>query len=219
MPRRWSTETRAWAYRFLVLRDNEICDNCGDFPTTRNGLDIDHIDGNPHNNEESNLRLLCRTCNVARENRRRAKSPSVQGERVNPRTRVLKQDIPYHEGSAEMQANYLFELDYRTWLLQFIQEHGFINRKEAVNAGAEIVGCNPTTSAKYLAKLVSLAGPLQETKDMLGDVVVTFKPSFASNGHELTSLSTPAARPARRHGGRLSQPSVPPTPTNEQEVK
>jgi len=212
MPRRWATQTRYWAYRFLVLRDGELCQTCGEIPTTRNGLDIDHIDGAEHNNEESNLRLLCRTCNVARENRRRAKNPSVQEERENPRTRVLKQAIPYHEGSAEMQANFLFEVDYRSWLLKFIDESEFITKKEAINAGAEMVGCNPTTSAKYLAKLTSLAGPLTETKDMVGEVVITFRPRPNGNGHHPTPPH-PTAQPssvpvpARRRPGRLVQPS------------
>jgi len=181
MPRRWATQTRYWAYRFLVLRDGEYCQACSESPTTRNGLDIDHIDGDEHNNEESNMRLLCRKCNVARENHRRAKRPSVQEERENPRTRVMKQAIPYHEGSAEMQANFLFEIDYRSWTLQYVREHGFLTKKEAINAGAETVGCNPTTAAKYLAKLTSFVGPLTEAKDMLGDIVITLKPQ--PNGH------------------------------------
>jgi len=201
VPRRWATQTRYWAYRFLVLRDGEVCRECGEIPTTRNSLDIDHIDGDQHNKEESNMRLLCRRCNVARENRRRAKNPSVQEEREreNPRTRVLKQAIPYHEGSAEMQANFLFEVDYRTWLLKFMDEYEFITKKEAINAGAEMVGCNPTTSAKYLAKLTSLAGPLCETKDMTGEVVILYRPRPAGNGHHPT--------PTRPSGEGLVQPS------------
>lgn len=199
MPRRWATQTRYWVYRFLVLRDGEVCQECGKIPTTRNSLDIDHMDGNPHNNEESNLRLLCRECNVARENKRRSAPPSVQEERENPRTRVLKQAIPYHEGSAEMQANFLFEVDYRSWLVQFVREFGFITKKEAINAGAEIVGCNPTTSAKYLAKLTSLAGPLVETKDMVGDVVIILKPqpNGKGNGHKPVAQSKEVLCPTK----------------------
>jgi hypothetical protein len=80
--------------------------------------------------------------------------------------------VVYRDGSAEMQANYLFELDYRNWLNAYIDENGFIPKKEAINAGAEVVGCNPTTSAKYLAKLTSIVGPLAEMKDMLGEVII-----------------------------------------------
>lgn len=175
MPRRWSTETRAWAYRYLVLRDGEFCQICHRSPTTFNGLDIDHIDGNKHHNEESNLRLLCRTHNVSLENVRRSTNPSVQREREIPRTRVIKQAVSYRDGSPEMQANYLYEIDYRKWLIDYLQEHGFLPKKEAINAGAEVVGCNPTTSAKYLAKLTSLFGPLLQSKDMLGDDVIVLK--------------------------------------------
>jgi len=159
------------------------------------------------------MRLLCRRCNVARENRRRAKNPSVQEEREreNPRTRVLKQAIPYHEGSAEMQANFLFEIDYRSWLLKFMDEYEFITKKEAINAGAEVAGCNPTTSAKYLAKLTSLAGPLTETKDMTGEVVILYRPRPNGNGHHPTAQSFPkkgsVPTPARPSGEGLVQPS------------
>jgi hypothetical protein len=213
MPRRWATQTRYWAYRFLVLRDGEVCQDCGEIPTTRNSLDIDHIDGDPHNKEESNLRLLCRTCNVARENRRRAKNPSVVCVRENPRTRVLKQAIPYHTGSAEMQASFLFEIDYRSWLLKFMDEYEFITKKEAINAGAETVGCNPATAARYLGKLVSLAGPLFETKDMTGEVVILYRPRPNGNGHHPTPPHHPTAQPSsepeptRRRPGRLVEPS------------
>lgn len=191
MSRRWSVQTRAWAYRYLVLRDGEICAECTNAPTTFYGLDIDHIDGNIHNKEESNLRLLCRRCNVSRENKRRAHSPSRQreSERVIeiPRTRVVKSAVVYHSGSVEMQANLLFEIDYRSWLFSYLQQNEFISKKEAINAGAEFVGCNPSTSAKYLSKLTSLYGPLMELKDMLGEVMVVYKPSSNVNGHTVDS--------------------------------
>lgn len=182
MPRRWATETRAWAYRFLCLRDGEICQVCHRSPTTFYSLDIDHSDGNPKNNRESNLRLLCRSCNVSQENHRLAKSRSVQGERESSWTRVVKLSVPYRDGSPEMQANLLFEIDFRAWLIQHISKYEFISKKEAINSGAEVVGCNPTTSAKYLAKLTSQRGPLAEMKDMLGDLVIVSKDSLSGNG-------------------------------------
>ena len=173
MPRRWATDTRKWAYNYLSLRDGNYCQLCRYVPTTRYGLDIDHIDRNKNNNVSSNLRLLCHSCNVSDENKKRRKIPSVaERERENPSTRIVKSSVVYRDGSAEMQANYLFELDYRNWLNDYIDENGFIPKKEAINAGAEVVGCNPTTSAKYLAKLTSIVGPLAEMKDMLGEVII-----------------------------------------------
>jgi len=48
--------------------------------------------------------------------------------------------------------------------------HGFIYTE-----GAEIVGCSPTTTARYLAKLTSPSGPLEETTDSLGHRVLVLK--------------------------------------------
>ena len=106
-----------------------------------------------------------------------------------------------------MQANFLFEIDYRSWLLKFMDEYEFITKKEAINAGAEMVGCNPTTSAKYLAKLTSLAGPLTETKDMTGEVVILYRPRPAGNGHHPTAQPSSVPTPARPPGEGLVEPS------------
>ena len=76
-PRRLGKMSRIFCYRWLVLRDGERCSRCFEIPTTRNentetqSLEIDHIDGNEHNWEEDNLRLLCKSCNVTLENQSR----------------------------------------------------------------------------------------------------------------------------------------------------
>lgn len=181
MPRRWGSNTRLWAYRYLVLRDGEHCDICTKIPTTRNGLDIDHKDGNKNNDNPSNLRLLCRHCNVILENKSRLHEmsklePSVRGEREReegqPSTRLVREAVDYKGGSVEMQASFLFELDYREWVLLQVTQRGAVLKKEAIYAGAELVGCSPNTTTKYLAKLTSAAGPLQEYKDKLGDTLL-----------------------------------------------
>lgn len=177
MPRRFSSETRKWIYNYLVLRDGEKCAICDYVPTTRNTLDIDHADNNKRNNAQSNLRLACRGCNVAKENKRRRGRPSDQREREreNPNTRIFKLAVPYSSGSPEMQANACYEIPYRVWLLSYITDHDFIGKPDAINAGAEYVGCNPTTARKYLDKLTSLLGPLAETKDATGQTVISLK--------------------------------------------
>lgn len=170
-----------------MLRDGEQCCDCGAIPTTRNGLDIDHIDGDKNNYDPLNLRLLCRHCNVVRENKARAhekgdSGPSAQGERERekgqPSTRLAKEAVDYKGGSIEMQACFLFELDYRDWVLKEVKQRGSFLKKEAIFAGAEIVGCSPTTTSKYLAKLTSSAGPIQEYRDKLGDTLL-----IPRNGH------------------------------------
>jgi len=185
MPRRFSDSTRTWIYRYLALRDGDRCAACGITPreldkngysTPRNRLEIDHVDSNPRNNGESNLQLLCPTCNTSKENRRRRGRPKLSSDLcVCAETYVMKQAIPYAEASAEMRANAQYELSFRAWLMDYIQQHGHIGKADAVNAGAEICGCNPSTSGRYLAKLTSLVGPLRESKDRTGTVTISLK--------------------------------------------
>lgn len=40
----------------------EYCQNCGTFPNSKRDLDVDHIDGNKHNNNPENLQTLCKPC-------------------------------------------------------------------------------------------------------------------------------------------------------------
>jgi len=180
-PRRWGINTRLWAYRFLVLRDGEQCARCFNIPTAQNELDIDHIDGDPNNNDPDNLRLLCRKCNVTLENQRRAgrTPPSDQyvcereGKEGKASTRISRDIVNYKEGSQEMQANFLFELDFRRWLIGNIREQGGYPKTDAIASGAELVGCSPSTTSRYLTKLTSKEGPLKESKNRLIKVNMT----------------------------------------------
>lgn len=193
MPRRWGLNTRVWAYRYLCLRDGEHCTRCSTIPTAQNTLDIDHIDGDSWNSDPENLRLLCRGCNVALANIARKdqvelvrfSSARKERERGKPSTKLVREVVDYKRGSSEMQANLLFELQFRRWALERVKDQGGLLKKEAINAGAEIVGCSPTTTAKYLDKLTSAAGPLQEGRDLLGDTILVFKPI---DGEEVITL-------------------------------
>jgi len=52
--------------RYEVLRANPYCSLCG--RTAHDGvrLEIDHMDGNPMNNNRSNLQILCQECNIGK---------------------------------------------------------------------------------------------------------------------------------------------------------
>jgi 5-methylcytosine-specific restriction endonuclease McrA len=52
----WTGELRVK----VRLRDNYTCQSCG----KKRSLDVHHIDSNKHNNSESNLILLCRSCHL-----------------------------------------------------------------------------------------------------------------------------------------------------------
>lgn len=180
MPRRWGVNTRLWAYRFLVIRDGEKCQDCGLIPTTQNSLDIDHLDGNQLNGDPDNLQLLCRSCNVAKENKSRPSSAKRERERTEgkPATRVAKEDAGYRQGSPEMKANLLYEVSFRRWIMSKVRELGGYPKKEATNEGAELFGCSPLTTQRYLAKLTSPAGSLDEETDMLGHSILVLKPEL-----------------------------------------
>ena len=187
MPKRWGVNTRLWAYRYLVLRDGEFCQECGKIPTTQNTLDIDHVDGNPKNNEKDNLRLLCRICNTKLGNRARPWSDKRERERERereegkPATRISKEDANYRQGSPEMKANLLYEVSFRRWLMSQICSQGGYYKKEAITEGAELFGCSPLTTARYIEKLTSKAGTLREEKDSLGYTFLVLRPELVSN--------------------------------------
>lgn len=219
MPRRWGINTRLWAYRYLVLRDGEMCSRCYEIPTAqKDTLDIDHIDGNDWNNEPDNLQLLCRSCNVTKENQRRAgvAPPGDQyvcereGKEGKAQTRVSREVVNYAEGSTEMQANFLFELDFRKWLLGKIRVLGGYPKLDAINSGAELVGCSPSTTARYLVKLTSSAGPLRESRDMLKDTILELKDHLKPEATILVDLDRWQAKQGQKESDRPGQYSLEP---------
>jgi predicted chitinase len=83
-----------------------------------------------------------------------------------------------------MQANLTYEVTFRRWITATITTHGFYDRITAINEGAEVVGCSPATTARYLAKLTSASGPLTQAKDALGYSVLILKPHLQTPAHE-----------------------------------
>ncbi len=185
MANRFQAKTRLWAYRFLVIRDGEFCQRCHRKVAATFPLEIDHADGNPKNDSPDNLRLLCKRCNIILEHEYRSKSAMREREREiiegKISTRILKAEAVYKEGSSEMKANLLCEVSYRKWLLKEIDTQGGLDKKEAINSGAELVGCSPLTTKRYLEKLTSTGGCLKEELDMLGHPYLVFKESFAKS--------------------------------------
>ena len=71
-----NTNSKAWRIiRAGILgRDRYTCGHCGRF-----GNEVDHVDGDSHNNDEANLQTLCHRCHsskTARETWHGAKNTS-----------------------------------------------------------------------------------------------------------------------------------------------
>ena len=195
--RRMSTDRYNDKWEILTLRDGQKCRQCnrkpGD-PTTKleqkQGyldtveLQIDHIDGNPHNNESLNLQFLCKGCNIKKgSNFRETKLEEVrkmqrygkQNAHILPATRDVKRRVDYSTGDASMQVNGICELRFSDWLINEVKRVAVVNKKEAISSGAHIAGCSVLTTKRYLEKLTCSVGPLKEEKDCFGERTIVLR--------------------------------------------
>jgi hypothetical protein len=229
--RRLDRKTYITGYQLCKFRDGEKCAICGghigDMMPAKlirkwklttdkiEGLEIDHIDGNPLNNppDGTNWRLLCKACNLemwvraggvdreregevvgkqtrtsikkGEETRRQEKVDAEveemkrEGRELRPATSIVKQQVCYLDGEPTMQVNAFLESAYGKWLVKELDARGFMTWKEALNGGAYVTGGSQLTLKRYLDKLCSLPGPLEEfTADDAGEKLVRFKAKF-----------------------------------------
>jgi hypothetical protein len=186
MPKRFTKKERKIIYGFLSQRDGEHCDLCGSTPPEV-FLEVDHKEGTYLDYSPEKLRLLCKSCNRADGNRRRQrqsdKSPTKSVPRVSMREwgrssqspSTLKDTLDYQSGPVEMQANELFEGDFRNWLFAYLKENGSIDWDEAIHSGAQFVDCSSQSTERYLKKLTSLEGPLCKVKGSSRKWLVEFR--------------------------------------------
>jgi len=185
MANRFQIRQHDIAYKFIAARDGEYCLQCKKKPPVK--LQIDHADNNPDNWDPENLHLLCQKHNLefrgkpAAEHKKAIRDYSANNERERARergrenTHLVKDMVDFRNASPEMKANSYYETQFREWLLTVIREQRLITKVEASNSGAEVVGCSPLTANRYLAKLTSSVGPLRESKDATGTVIISFK--------------------------------------------
>lgn len=188
MPRRFQADVHKIFYDYIAARDGDYCliGRIG-HKKCHGELQIDHADSNPRNWNYDNLHLLCQKHNLEMRNRTsdehlrliRAYSAKNVRECVRERgiesTHILKAIVNYSQGSIEMQANSICERIFIDWILTEIKRLGQLLKKEAINSGAAVAGCSPVTASRYLDKLTCLVGPLQESRDQTGTVVISFR--------------------------------------------
>jgi hypothetical protein len=175
-------------YSFLAFRDGEWCIICGPDKKHKN-LEIDHADGDPNNWSPSNLYLVCHQHNCwlrgmdAKKHLRTIRDYSAKNVCVCvkkfsfPGTMKVRDLVDYKQGSPEMQANSYFEVEYREWILGEVNRLGTMRSDDAIYAGAEVVGCSPETTRRYLKKLTSVIGVIKEEKDQYGNKIIRFRGS------------------------------------------
>jgi len=188
MPNRFQVNQHDLAYNFLAAYEGEYClvgrishKKCAGI------LQIDHADNDPWNWKPGNMHLVCQKHNLdlrklsTKEHKAKIARYSAKNERE--RKKIIG-DVPgdlvmamvdYTSGSPEMQVNNLCKKIFTDWTMELLNKHGQWPKKDIINSGAHVSGCNPQTSRRYLDALTSSVGPLQESHDQTGTVVIGFR--------------------------------------------
>ncbi len=164
MKRFQNKAARYYAYLYLVKRDNpaDECGKCAKCNVTDNDreLVIDHIDGNPYNWREDNLRLLCRSCNVPWK--KTTEPPAIiKSECVNAKDAGEVERVGLSQSSVEIQINLDKEPKFRSAVQFYVFTKRQAGYTDVVYRFAEEIGISPVTADRYLKKMTSDAGPLK----------------------------------------------------------
>jgi hypothetical protein len=103
---------------------------------------------------------------------------SREKKELRPSTSVVKQQVSYRDGESTMQANAFLQSAWGKWLVNQLNERGFMPRKEAKFSGAYVTGGSPITIERYLETALSPAGPIEKFTDEAGEVLIRWKPRF-----------------------------------------
>jgi hypothetical protein len=192
MPNRFQEAQHNLAYNFICKNDGEYCLACYIEKGLKHKppaikLQIDHADNNPSNWSPYNLHFLCQTHNLKMrkltsiEHKKLIENYSAKNERVRARenfnipTILAKEIIDYTNGSPEMQANSLFEQKWLDFMHAWIRTNGSIPKEEAINSGALIAGCNPSTTTRYLSKYTASLSCFKISRDSSGAKIVVYR--------------------------------------------
>lgn len=188
MPNRFQVTVHKILFDYIAARDGAYCliGRIG-HKKCHGELQIDHVDSNPRNWNYDNLCLLCQKHNIEMRNKTPAEHLRViraysarnvcvsMKQRGIESTHTLKAIVNYSQGSIEMQTNSICERIFIDWILTEIKRLGQLLKKEATNSGAAVAGCSPVTISRYLDKLTCSVGPLKESRDQTGHVIVAFR--------------------------------------------
>ena len=155
---RYPASVSIWQYRYLVKRDGDTCQKCGISSLEKN-LEIDRIDGDPGDNDPSNLRLLCHSCNVSEWHKRKfgveRVSVCVRDKSVGA---GVERQMNVEREPPEMRVARTKEPLYTAWILENINRSGGLTMYDAIYEGAECMDISPITARRWLMKKLTKAG-------------------------------------------------------------
>ncbi len=146
---RMSGRNRKKLFAMLKQRDGAYCFICGE-PGDEKTLVIDHADNDNSNNDPSNLHLVCRAINAAKNPRKSVRRiQSSVGEKERETLIAIDCDQPQ---SAEFRKNLESEPAFRRWLFIEIWRKREIDYEDALDCGAAVARCSQQTIIRYLKK-------------------------------------------------------------------
>ena len=190
MPNRFQVNQHDLAYNFLAAYEGEYClvgrishKKCA------GTLQIDHADNDPWNWKPSNLHLVCQKHNLDLR-KLSAKEHKVKMARYSAKNKkernkligdvqgdLVMAMVDYISGSPEMQVSSWCRRIFTEWTMELLNKHGQWSKKDIINSGAHVSGCNPQTIRGYLDALTGSVGPLKESRDQMGTMVISFRKS------------------------------------------
>jgi len=150
-------------YKKIVGRDREECKRCKRKPPEVS-LVIHHEDNNPNNNSLSNLSLRCRRCNYLENPRMKERTPVDYGGVGVGEDVKEKVDFGYE---SSISINREKEPLFYPYVDQRLDEspNGVVDADDLEYSSAWDLKISQRTTAQYLKKACSSAGPYELFKD------------------------------------------------------
>jgi len=146
-------QTHDKLYPIIVERDGDICHSCGRLHYLK-PLVLDHIDNDNSNNEPNNLQILCKSCNK--------KKDSLKKETLDMCVRKV------YSKNDSLTINREKEPRFRRYVYERLDFKGDVEVDEMVYGIAEEISISPETAKRYLRKMCSSSGKLEEYKPFPG---------------------------------------------------
>lgn len=160
---RFNSRRRKKLYKILAFRDGEECKSCKRKPPEVS-LVIHHEDNNPNNNSLSNISLHCRRCNYFKNPRMKQSEPvDYGGVGVGE---DVKEEVDFgYETSISISREK--EPQFYPYVDQWLDKspNGEVDADDLELSSAWDLKISQRTTARYLKKACSSAGPYEMFKD------------------------------------------------------